>query len=41
MDLPLWQILEKTARKQGTTASEVLREAAERYVKRLGGQKKS
>lgn len=33
MDLPLWQELEQTARKRGTTASEVLRDAAKSYVR--------
>jgi hypothetical protein len=34
MDLPLWEALERTARKQGTTASEVLRTYAVSYVNR-------
>ena len=34
MDLSLWEAFEATARAQGTTASEVVRQAAEEYVKR-------
>lgn len=36
MDLEVWQGLESLARSQGTTASAVLREYAERYVRRGG-----
>jgi hypothetical protein len=41
MDLPLWDTLAETARKEGTTASEVLRDAAERYVRRYRKRRKT
>jgi hypothetical protein len=38
MDRPVWEALEAVAREQGTTASAVLRDCAERYVQRRGGR---
>jgi hypothetical protein len=38
MDRPVQKVLEAVARERGTTASAVLRDYAERYVKRRGGR---
>jgi hypothetical protein len=37
MDRPLWEALERAANAQRITAGGVLRECAERYIKRHGG----